>query len=178
MGVVYEARDPSLGRSVAIKMVLDPSSAIASGGACVMNDEIVEGLQIAQLDIAEVLERETQELERRERAYRGWYRPLEVRDRTVILVDDGVATGSTMRAAVKGLKSRAAARIVVAAPVASIEACEALAQEADEIVCPMTPEALFAIGLWYEDFAQTSDDEVRALLDAAREPPGSHAPAR
>ena len=113
------------------------------------------------------MERESRELERRAAAYRGERPPPDVAGRTVILVDDGLATGSTMRAAVEALKQQGAGRIVVAVPVAARQTCEELARHVDEIVCARTPEPFYAVGLWYDDFSQTGDDEVRQLLHDA-----------
>jgi predicted phosphoribosyltransferase len=111
--------------------------------------------------------REQQELERRERAYRGDRPAPDVRGRTVILVDDGLATGSTMRAAVAALRQQQPARIVVAVPVGAPETCAEFRDEADETVCARTPDPFYAVGLWYGDFSQTSDEEVRELLERA-----------
>ena len=105
-----------------------------------------------------------EELARRERLYRGDRPPPDVAGRTVILVDDGLATGATMRAAIRALRPQHPARIVVAVPTASPDTCEALKAEADDVICAITPEPFFAVGHWYEDFAQTTDDEVRELL--------------
>lgn len=138
--------------------------AIASGGTRVLNPEVVAALGIPGGTIDAVAAREAEELERRERAYRGERPPPEVRGRTVILVDDGLATGSTMRAAVAALRRQEPARLVVAVPVGAAETCEALRAEADAVVCVLTPEPFYAVGLWYRDFAQTTDDEVRELL--------------
>jgi predicted phosphoribosyltransferase len=144
--------------------------AVASGGVQVLNDDVIAGLGLSERVVAAVTARELQELERRERLYRGARPPREVHGRTVILVDDGLATGATMRAAIHALRRRGAARIVVAVPVAPLPTCAELRAEADEVVCLFTPEPFFAVGLWYEDFTQTSDDEVRALLaDSAGE---------
>lgn len=143
--------------------------AIASGGVRVMNDEVISGLRIRQDSIDAVAEREQREIERREDTYRGGQPPLEVRDRTVIVVDDGLATGATMRAAVAALKRRGPARIVVAVPTAAADSAELVRGEADEVVCLATPEPYFAVGIWYENFSQTSDQEVGALLQRARE---------
>ena len=141
--------------------------AIASGGVRVVNRDVVEaaGISLDQLDRA--VERESRELERRAGAYRGERPPPEVAGKTVILVDDGLATGSTMRAAVEALKQQGAGRIVVAVPVAARQTCEELSRHVDEIVCACTPEPFYAVGLWYDDFSQTGDDEVRQLLSDA-----------
>ena len=139
--------------------------AIASGGVCVLNDDVVQALRIPSHVIEAVAARELRELERRERAYRGDRPPPEVRGRTVILVDDGLATGSTMRAAVVALRRLEPARIIVAVPTAAPSTCEEFRHEADECVCDITPDPFYAVGLWYEDFSQTTDDEVRDLLE-------------
>ena len=141
--------------------------AIATGGTRVLNTEVVEGLGISGQEIEEVTARERREMERREAAYRGVRPPPSVAGRTVILVDDGLATGSTMRAAVASVRQQGPARIVVAVPVASSVACEELRREADELVCVATPEPFYAVGLWYKDFSQTTDDEIRDLLKRA-----------
>jgi putative phosphoribosyl transferase len=144
--------------------------AIASGGAHVLNEDVVQALGISQDVLASVAAEELQELERRERAYRGNRPPPDVRGRTVILVDDGLATGSTMRAAIAALRQQGPRRIVVAVPVAAPETCAELQAEADAVVCGATPEPFFSVGLWYHDFSQTRDQEVRDLLErAARE---------
>jgi predicted phosphoribosyltransferase len=140
--------------------------AVATGGIRVLNDEIVDGLGISDDVIDAVAAREQQELARRERLYRDDRPPPDVAGRTVILVDDGLATGATMRAAVQALRQRQPARIVVAVPTASPDTCEALKTEADDVICAMTPEPFLAVGHWYEDFRQTTDDEVRDLLCA------------
>ncbi|MBI3973051.1 MAG: phosphoribosyltransferase [Chloroflexi bacterium] len=144
--------------------------AIATGGVRVLNDDVVQALRIPDDVLDRVAARESQELARREVAYRG-DRPLpDVRDRTVILVDDGLATGSTMRAAAAAVRRLGPAQVVVAVPVASRDTCEDFRHEVDKIVCAATPEPFFGVGLWYEDFSQTTDDEVRDLLArAARE---------
>src|SRR4030088_3477763 len=146
--------------------------AVASGGVRVLNRDVVEQLNIPDEVIDAVARRELQELERRERAYRG-DRPFpEVRGKTVILVDDGLATGSTMRAAAEALRQQGTARLVVAVPAGSPETCDEFRDEVDEVVCAITPEPFYAVGLWYDDFSQTTDDEVRGLLAAAsREEP-------
>jgi predicted phosphoribosyltransferase len=138
--------------------------AIASGGVRVMNDEIPPGYLPTPTVIDEVIRAEQQELERRERAYRGHNDLVPVKGRTVLLVDDGLATGTTMRAAVRAVRQLAPSRIVVAVPVASTDACVALRSIADEVLCLRTPEPFNAVGLWYEVFDQTSDDEVARLL--------------
>lgn len=141
--------------------------ALASGGVRVLNDEVLRELEISPRTIDAVVAAEAEELARREQAYRGGRPPLDVAGRTVILVDDGLATGSTMRAAVAGLRQRGPRRVVVAVPVAATSTCEALADEVDDIICAQTPEPFLAVGLWYEDFSQTTDDEVRAELQWA-----------
>jgi predicted phosphoribosyltransferase len=138
--------------------------AVATGGVRVLNDEIVRGLGISEHEIDAAVARELQELARRERLYRGDRPPPDVAGRTVLLVDDGLATGATMRAAVAALRQQQPARIVIAAPTASPDTCEAMKAEADDVVCTMTPEPFFAVGHWYEDFTQTTDNEVRELL--------------
>jgi predicted phosphoribosyltransferase len=138
--------------------------AVASGGVRVLNDEIVRGLGISEDEIEAAVARELRELSRRARLYRGDRPPPDVAGRTVILVDDGLATGATMRAAVAALRQQQPARIVVAVPTASPDTCEALKAEADDVICAMTPEPFFAVGHWYEDFTQTTDNEVRELL--------------
>src|ERR671923_1272113 len=139
--------------------------AIASGGVRVLNQEVVEMLHIPEGVIARVADEEQRELERRERAYRGDRPVPSVRGRTVILVDDGLATGSSMRAAAAALRQREPVRIVVAVPTAAPETCNEFRTEVDEIVCAITPEPFYAVGLWYEDFAPTTDEEVRRLLE-------------
>jgi predicted phosphoribosyltransferase len=138
--------------------------AVASGGVRVLNDHVVAGLGIPEYVIDAVVKWETEELKRRERLYRGNRPPADVRGKTVILVDDGLATGSTMLAAVQALRQQGPARIVVAVPVASPDTCELMKAYVDEIVCAATPEPFYAVGLWYEDFSQTTDEEVHALL--------------
>jgi len=138
--------------------------AMASGGVRVLNRDVVEALHIPNEVVEQVIAGEQRELERREREYRG-DRPFpDLRGKTVILVDDGLATGSTMLAAVMALRQKQPARIVVAVPVGSPETCDAFRDHVDEIVCAITPDPLYGVGLWYTDFSQTSDDEVRKLL--------------
>ena len=141
--------------------------AVATGGERVLNDDVVAGLRIPDYVIEAVAASEQQELARRERLYRGERPPPDIRGRTVILVDDGLATGATMLAAIKALRQQRPARIVVAVPTASPDACEQLRAEADEVVCATTPEPFHAVGLSYEDFSQTTDEEVRDLLARA-----------
>ncbi|HVR34516.1 MAG TPA: phosphoribosyltransferase [Methylomirabilota bacterium] len=143
--------------------------AIASGGLRVINEEITSRLGIAEEVIDAVAGEELHELLRREELYRDQLPPLEVKNRVVVLVDDGLATGSSMRAAVMALREQQPARIVVAVPVASTEARRQLEKEVDEVVCAMTPEPFEAVGAWYSDFGQTTDEEVRDLLRQARE---------
>jgi putative phosphoribosyl transferase len=144
--------------------------AIASGGVRVLNEDVLRSVPLDEATIARVAAEEQRELERREREYRG-DRPLpDVQGRTVILVDDGVATGSTMRAAAVAVKQQEPERLIVAVPVAAPETCDELRNEVDDVVCALTPEPFQAIGLWYEDFAQTTDEEVRELLANARAP--------
>ena len=138
--------------------------AVASGGVLVLDEALIETLGIDRPVIEEVVERELVELERREAAYRGERAPPALAGKTVVLVDDGLATGSTMRAAVRAVRAREPARIVVAVPVAAAETCRELEREADEVVCAATPRSFRAVGLWYDDFRPTSDDEVRKLL--------------
>lgn len=141
--------------------------AIASGGTRVLNQDVVRYLQIPDDVIDAVAADEQRELERRERAYREGRPAPSVEDQIVILIDDGLATGSTMRAAAAALRKQNPARIVVAVPVAPAETCEDFRAEVDEVVCAATPEPFRGVGLWYEDFSQTSDAEVRALLERA-----------
>jgi putative phosphoribosyl transferase len=142
--------------------------AIASGGLRVLNTAVLEAYSIPEKEIARLAEREQAELERRERVYRGGQPPLHVRGRTVILVDDGLATGSSMQAAVLALKQGRPARTVVAVPVAPPDTCEALRAIADAVHCVLTPEPFEAVGRWYENFEQTTDEEVIELLERAR----------
>lgn len=141
--------------------------AIASGGVRVLNEDIVRYLNIPETLIDAVARRETRELERREREYRGKRPPLELKDRTVIVIDDGLATGASMRAAIVGVRAHAPAQIVVAVPTAALETCEALEPEVDQIICASTPEPFYGVSRWYEDFSQTTDEEVRLLLEEA-----------
>ena len=144
--------------------------AIASGGVRVLNEEVVRMLSIPPRVIDAVADVEKGELQRREQLYRGNRPSPQIEGKTVFLVDDGLATVSTMRAAVLALRQQRPAKLIVAVPVAAAETCEALRDEADEVVCATTPQPFHAVGVWYGDFSQTSDEEVRQLLDrAARE---------
>ena len=141
--------------------------AIASGGTRVLNEDIIGYLNISEAVIDAIAQRELQELERRERAYRGDRPPLDVGGRTIILIDDGLATGASMRAAVAGLRTQNPAHIVVAVPTAAPETCEALEPEVDQMICATTPEPFYGVSRWYEDFSQTTDEEVKMLLEEA-----------
>ncbi len=138
--------------------------AIASGGVLVLNEDVVRALRIARYVVEEAEAVERVELERREREFRGGRPPIAVKDRTVILIDDGIATGATVRAAIAALRRLDVARIVVAAPVASPQTCAHLERLVDEMVCLLTPSTFQAVGEYYEDFAQTTDAEVRELV--------------
>jgi predicted phosphoribosyltransferase len=145
------------------------AGAIASGGVRVLNEEVVRALPNAGEIIESVTQREMIELERREQRYRDGRPAPELRDRTVILIDDGLATGATMRAAVKALRQCGAAKIVVAVPVGPPDTCREFQDVADEVVCASAPEFFQAVGQYYEDFSQTTDEEVRELLAKAAE---------
>lgn len=138
--------------------------AIATGGVRVLNRDVVETIGISPEEVETVASREFEELERRERSYRGGRAGVELQDRVTIIVDDGLATGATMRAAVEALGKRLTARTVVAVPVAPAQTCESLRREADEVVCPFTPEPFIAVGRWYRDFAPVTDEEVTCFL--------------
>ena len=141
--------------------------AIASGGVLVLNEELVRALNIPRDIIDMVAQQEQGELERREREYRDGRPPVDIRGRTVILVDDGLATGASMRVAALALKKKDPAQIVVAVPVAPPSTCAELQNEVDQVVCAVTPEPFWGVGQWYQDFSQTSDEEVRELLRQA-----------
>ena len=143
--------------------------ASASGGVRVLNTEVVRMMRLSQQAIEQIAAREQQELERRERAYRGDRPRPEVQGQTVVLVDDGLATGASMRAAVTALREREPGRIVVAVPTAAPETCADFEDEVDEVVCATTPQPFFGVGAWYADFSQTTDEEVRELLSKAKE---------
>lgn len=143
--------------------------AIASGGIRILNPDVVASLGIPEKIIQNVAAKEQQELERRSHVYRGGRVFPEVKEQCLIVVDDGLATGATMRAAVVALRAKAPARIVVAVPVAPPSSVEQIRQEADEVVCLETPEPFFGVGRWYRDFPQTTDQEVKDLLARSRE---------
>jgi predicted phosphoribosyltransferase len=138
--------------------------AIATGGLIVLDHELVRKLGIPEEMTLRAIANELRELERREAAYRGDREPPQLEGKTVILVDDGLATGATMRAAALAVREQNSARVIVAVPVAPAETRERLRADADDVVCALTPEPFYAVGFWYDDFSQTSDDEVRELL--------------
>jgi predicted phosphoribosyltransferase len=144
--------------------------AIASGGIRILSDEVISALRIPDWVIATVAATEETELERRERAYREDRPAAPVRNHTVILVDDGLATGATMRAAAAAIKAQQPRRLVVAVPVAPAETSAGLRGEVDEVVCLLSPEPFYAVGVWYQDFVQIRDNEVRELLRLANAP--------
>jgi putative phosphoribosyl transferase len=139
--------------------------AIAAGGVEVLSPDLIHDLGIPASVVQQVAVRERLELERRDRVFRGNRPPLRVRARTILLVDDGLATGSTMEAAILALRRLEPASIVVAVPVGAHETCERIARMADRLVCVATPSPFEAVGLWYVNFSQTTDDEVRRLLE-------------
>ena len=141
--------------------------AIASGGVRILNNDLLRTYRVTAQELAAVAATEQRELERRERQYRGEREPPEITGKTIILVDDGLATGSSMRAAVAALSQERPARIVVAVPTAAAETCAELRDEVHDVVCAMTPDPFYAVGLWYEDFSQITDDEVHDLLERA-----------
>jgi len=141
--------------------------ALASGGVILLNRSVIQALGIPQDMIEAVIAKEQKELERREREYREGRPPIDVRGRTVILVDDGLATGSSMRVAAAALRQKDPAQIVVAVPVASAQTCAEFEKEVEKVVCAVTPEPFWAVGQWYRDFSQTTDEEVRELLRQA-----------
>ena len=143
--------------------------AIASGGVRILNREIIEGLHISSEQIALTAAQEQRELERREYLYRGNRPPLDISDRTVILVDDGLATGATMHAAAIAIRKKQPKQIIAAVPVSAPEACDKLQVEVDEIICAETPRPFIAVGVWYQNFSQTTDDRVQNLLQIAAE---------
>jgi putative phosphoribosyl transferase len=149
--------------------------AIATGGVRVLNDEVVRALDIPDEIVDAVAAKEERELERREREYRGGRAPVDVRGRTVILIDDGLATGSSMRAAALALRNKQPAQIVVAVPVGAPSTCAEFESEVDKVVCAVTPEPFWGVGQWYRDFSPTSDEEVRDLLGRAASFPAHRA---
>jgi predicted phosphoribosyltransferase len=147
--------------------------AIASGGVLVLDDGVLRWLGISEEQVQRALTRELDELRRREAAYRNG-RPLpDLKGKTVIIVDDGLATGASMQAAARAVRRHQPARIVIAVPVASRATCDQFRDDVDEVVCAVTPEPFYAVGNWYEDFSQTSDEEVRELLERAPEERGT-----
>lgn len=141
--------------------------AIAPGGFQLLNEPLIADLGISRREIQIVREREAAELAHREQAYRAIRPPVEVRGRVVVLVDDGLATGFTMRAAIAAHRQRGAAKLIVAVPVGATDTCETIAREVDALICPLQPEPFMAVGYWYQDFAPTNDDEVRECLRTA-----------
>lgn len=141
--------------------------AIASGGTIVLDEQVIARAQIPQSVVESVIQKETSELQRRDRAYRDGRRMIDVAGRNVILVDDGLATGQTMKAAVRALRSSDAKSITVAVPVGAEETCQMLTGEADHVICGTTPDPFYAVGMWYEDFTQTTDEQVREWLRLA-----------
>jgi predicted phosphoribosyltransferase len=144
--------------------------AIASGGVLVLNDDVLRHIRISQREIDEVARRESRELERREREYRGDRPPPHIEGKTVILIDDGLATGASMRAAAEAVKRLNPKEVVVGVPVAARETCAQFRKIVDDVVCALTPDPFAAVGMWYADFSQTSDEEVREILDRAEHP--------
>jgi putative phosphoribosyl transferase len=142
--------------------------AIASGGVRVLNRNVVRSHRLFEAAIHKTAVREQRELERREKLYRGDRPPLNLRGAIVIVVDDGLATGATMRAAIKAIRQQDPARLVVAVPVSAAETCHDIKSEADQVICAMTPEPFYSVGLWYENFSQVTDTEVRDLLKHAK----------
>jgi predicted phosphoribosyltransferase len=151
--------------------------ALATGGVRVLNDDVVESLAISEDVIEAEATQQLAELSRREHLYRGGLPAPDVGGRTVILVDDGLATGATMRAAIRALRQQQPPRVVVAVPTAAPDTAEALRSEADEVICAITPEPFFAVGHWYDDFTQTTDEEVRQLLMVRAQPQDEPSPA-
>ena len=142
--------------------------ALASGGARILNDDVVRSIGVRPEGVKAVVTKELKELQRRERQYRG-DRPLPViEDKTVIVVDDGLATGASMKAALKALRSQNPSRLIVAVPVGAPDMCRALSREADEVICLLQPKFFNAVGNWYQDFSQTTDQQVQELLAESR----------
>lgn len=148
--------------------------AVASGGLRVLNDSVIQNLNIADPTIEEITARETQEMDRREREFRDGRHAPEVTGKPIILVDDGLATGATMRAAVQVLRKQKPERLIVAVPIGAREVCDYFKSEVDEIVCARTPQPFVAVGYGYDNFSQTTDDEVKFLLRKARSFPVKH----
>jgi putative phosphoribosyl transferase len=147
--------------------------AIASGGVRVLNHELIQYLRLSEETIGQVTAREERVLEARELLYRAGRPPIPIRDRTVVVVDDGLATGASMLAAARALRPQGARKVVIAVPVAPQESCEELQREADRVICAAMPHPFNAVGIWYEDFSQVTDEEVCKLLEqAAREAAG------
>lgn len=142
--------------------------ALAGGGVRVLDDSIIRMAGVSEGDIERITALESTELARREKQYRDDRPPPNIAGRTIILIDDGLATGSSMRAAVMAVRAQRPARIIVAVPVAAPETCEGFRAIADEIICVETPDPFVAVGMWYDDFAQTTDEEVHALLEQPR----------
>ncbi len=142
--------------------------AIASGQVTFFNKDIMELLNISAESLQAVIAKETKELQRREEAYRGQQPPLDVHDRIVILIDDGLATGASMRAAIAALSKQRTSRLVVAVPVGAPQTCDEISSIVDELICTTTPEPFYGVGRWYENFPQTTDEEVRHLLQTAQ----------
>lgn len=141
--------------------------AVATGGVRVLNQDLIDYLRVPSDLLDQVTEREKSELERRERLYREDRPPISVKDRTVVLVDDGLATGASMLAASRALRPQGARRIIVAVPVAARQTCDDFRKEVDAVICAATPHPFGAVGIWYDDFSQTTDDEVRRYLETA-----------
>ena len=150
--------------------------AIGSGGVRVLNRQVLEQLGLGEEDVERVAQRERRELERRERAYRGGRPPLDVAGKTAILIDDGLATGASMRAAVEALRAEGPAQIVVAVPTAARETCASFEPHVDEVVCAVTPQPFYAVGASYAEFSQTTDEEVTALLARAAQTRAADSP--
>lgn len=144
------------------------AGAVAEGGFVYLNPEVLEHIGLSEAELTELVQSKKREVEERVQLFRGGHPPPVLRDRTVILVDDGIATGGTVRAAIRSIRAQKPKAIVLAVPVASPEVVEALGREADRVVCLRTPVDLYAIGVWYVDFGQVSDDEVARLLDQTR----------
>ncbi len=175
---LYAALDVFVVRKLGTPSQLELAfGAIASGGIRILDAQIVESMGISEIDIERITAEESKELDRRDRAYRGGRAPLNIRNQTVILVDDGIATGASTRAAIAALRELQPAQIVLAGPVAPASTCMYLRPEVDDLVCLETPEPLYAIGAFYEDFSQVSDGEVTTLLRLNSQQRGQQAAA-